>query len=103
MSKKPKTKRQGVKDLLRLLGADPNEPAPTGLREAEFRCDLEGVEQQEKHLDRCETTGKVCFTSESQAKQAARRRLNKGSNTSSIRVYRCESCPAWHMTSSFSK
>lgn len=101
MSKKPKPKRAGVRALLDLLGADPNEAAPTGLREAEWRADEAGGGEKHVSLEKCPVSQKVMFSSESAAKAAARRRLNKGSNTNSLRTYRCPDCGAHHFTSSF--
>ena len=96
MSRKTKTKRQGVRALLDLLGADPNEPIPQTLAEAR---ELAGVEFAER--ERCPETGKVCFSSESQANGAAKARLRKGSNVNQLRVYRCPDCNQFHMSSSF--
>ena len=47
--------------------------------------------------------GKVCFTSESASQKAVAFRLNKSSNVSSLRSYFCDTCAAWHMTSTFYK
>lgn len=47
--------------------------------------------------------GKTCYDSESMCNQAMRRRLNLACNTSKLRSYFCETCKAWHMTSSFHK
>ena len=99
MSKKPKKK--GIKNLLSILGADPNESPPANLEEARFRQELEGQSIEREELSRCPVNGKVSFRSEGQAKQAARSRLNKGANTSKLRTYRCEHCASWHLTSSF--
>lgn len=96
-----KLKKRGVKELLALLGADPLESPPNNLEEARFRQEMEGVSIERKELERCHETGKTSFTSESQAKQAARARLNKGANTEKLRSYRCPHCSAFHLTSSF--
>jgi len=96
MSRKTKTKRQGVRALLDLLGADPNEVIPHSLSEAR---DLAGVERVER--ERCPETGKTCFASESQAKSAIGNRLRKGANTGKLRAYRCPDCNQFHMSSSF--
>lgn len=103
MRKKPKTKKLGVKALLELMGCDANEAVPSGLREAEMLCKMEGPEEPQAALARCPQSGKVMFTSEHQAKGAMKRRLTKGSNVSSLRVYRCDSCSNWHFTSAFRK
>lgn len=97
MSKKPKTKKLGVAALLNLLGADPNEPIPAGIREAQWHTQ---DDTERSALRRCPQSGKVSFTSQSQAKQAMRSRLNRGANVSRLRVFHCESCHAWHFTSS---
>jgi len=95
--KKLKTKR--CKSLLALLGGDPLEAVPASLREAQ---DMQGGEPDKRQImPRCPMTGKVSFSSESQAKQAARHRLNRGSNVSKLRVYRCEHCAQFHFSSSF--
>lgn len=101
MAKKPRQKKLGVKDLLELMGVDPNEPAPTGLREAEWHRDLEGGSEERAELERCPASGKVMFSSESQARAASKRRLRKGSNASAFRVYRCPDCGGnyYHLTS----
>jgi len=104
MSKKPK--KRGVKALMELLGADPNESPPNNFEEARFRHELERqtVPVDPVRMDempRCQITGKVGFSSEPQAKKAARSRLNRGSNVSKLRVYRCEHCGMWHMSSNF--
>lgn len=101
MEKKPRTKKLGVKDLLKLLGADPNEVAPVTLKEAKWQRALEGEEPERQEMERCKESGKVCFTSESQAKTAARSRLNRGSSVSKLRTYKCDHCHAWHFSSSF--
>lgn len=96
MSRKTKTKREGVRALLDLLGADPNEPIPQTLAEAR---ELAGVERVER--ERCPETGKTCFSSESQAAAAINNRLRKGANTGKLRAYRCPDCNQFHMSSSF--
>ena len=96
-----KPKKRGVKELMVLLGADPYESPPNNLEEARFRQELDGVAVEREELSRCRETGKVSFTSEAQAKQAARSRLNKGANTGKLRQYKCEHCAFWHLTSSF--
>ena len=101
MSKKPRTKKLGVKDLLKLLGADPNEVAPVTLKEAKWQRALEGDEPPPAEMERCKESGKMCFSSESQAKTAARSRLNRGSSVSKLRTYHCEHCHHWHFSSSF--
>jgi len=101
MSAKPK--KRSVKTLLALLGADPNEAAPQSLEEARFMHELEGHAIEREELSRCPVNGKVSFTSEGQAKQAARARLNKGSNCGRLRTYRCPECSLYHITSSFRK
>jgi hypothetical protein len=99
VSKKPKTKKIGVKELLALLGADPNEAIPTGLREAEWATQLEGCEHEPVGLGKCSTTSKVMFLSFSQAKAASKRRLKRGSNANAFRIYLCPDCSHFHMTS----
>jgi hypothetical protein len=101
MSAKPK--KHGVKALLELLGADPYESPPNNLEEARFRNELEGTPIEREELSRCPVNGKVSFTSEGQAKQAARARLNKGANTGRLRTYRCDYCSNFHVTSQFRK
>lgn len=98
-----KLKKRGVKELLALLGADPLESPPNNLEEARFRQEMEGGVIERKKLERCPQTDKTCFTSESQAKQAARARLNKGANTGRLRTYRCDYCSNYHITSQFRK
>lgn len=95
MSKK-RLRPKSNKALLELLGADPNEPIPQTLAEAR---ELAGVERVER--ERCGETGKVCFSSDSQARAAINSRLRKGSNVSQLRAYRCEHCNQHHMSSSF--
>lgn len=94
-------KKRSVKALMALLGADPYESPPNNLEEARFRQEMEGVVVEREERTRCRETGKVSFSSESQAKQAARSRLNKGANTGKLRQYKCEHCASWHLTSSF--
>jgi uncharacterized OB-fold protein len=101
MNNKPK--KRSVKSLMALLGADPNEAAPQSLEEARFMHEMEGHTVEREERSRCPSTGKVSFPSEGQAKQAARSRLNKGSNTSKLRVYRCPDCASFHLSSSFHK
>jgi hypothetical protein len=101
MSKKPK--QRSVKSLLALLGADPYEAPPASLEEARFRTELDGGQVKRGSLERCHATGKMSFSSEAQAKQAARARLRKGANTGRLRVYKCEHCSHWHLTSQFKK
>jgi len=96
MSRKPKPKKNGVKALLELMGADPNEEAPGSFSEAR---ELAGVEHEER--ERCPANGKVCFNSESDAKNAARSRLSKGANVGKLRSYRCPDCNQYHLSSSF--
>ena len=98
-----KLKKRGVKALLELLGADPNEAPPQSLAEARFMHEREGHTVEREELSRCRETGKVSFTSEGQAKQAARARLNKGANTGRLRTYRCPQCSNFHITSSIRK
>ncbi len=88
----------GVKELLNLIGADPNEVIPEGLKEAQWLAKGDG---ERPTLPRCPASSKVCFSSESQAKQAMRNRLNKGANTSRLRTFKCDDCHQWHFTSSF--
>lgn len=101
MSKKAKIKKQGVRELLQLLGADPNEAIPSGLREAQQHAEREGGLPERSALLRCEVSGKVRFNSESQAKGAARARLNRGANVDKLRTFRCPDCKDWHFSSSF--
>lgn len=101
MSKKPKAKKLGVKDLLKLLGANPDEAAPVTLKEAKWQRALEGDEPPPAEMERCKESGKVCFSSESQAKTAARSRLNRGSSVSKLRTYKCDHCHMYHFSSSF--
>ena len=96
-----KLKRKGVKKLMALLGTDPNESPPSNLEEARFRQEMEGIPVEREERERCPETGKVSFSSEGQAKQAARSRLNKGANTGKLRTYRCPDCSMFHITSSF--
>jgi hypothetical protein len=98
-----KTKRRGVKALLELLGADPLESPPNNLDEACFRHEMEGHTVEREERPHCQETGKVSFTSEGQAKQAARSRLNKGANTGKLRQYKCPHCSMFHLTSSFNR
>jgi len=88
--------------LLNLLRADPHEPIPHSLAEAR---DITNQEQEQPthnypERQRCHESGKTCFSSQHQAKQAARSRLNKGANTSRLRTYLCPDCHQWHMSSS---
>jgi hypothetical protein len=96
-----KPKRKSVKSLMAILGADPYESPPNNLEEARFRRELEGHAVEREERERCPVNGKVSFTSEGQAKQAARARLNKGANTGKLRTYRCPDCSMFHITSSF--
>lgn len=87
---------------MRLLGVDPNLVVPSSLQEARYLQQMEGGESVSNHqFERKSGCGKVCFNSKAQAKAACKRRLNKGANTSRLRVYYCEACNAHHMTSSF--
>lgn len=46
--------------------------------------------------------GKVSFSSEGSAKNGARSLLRSGrTNTSFLRTYFCDTCKAWHMSSSY--
>lgn len=101
MAKKHRPVKKGVKALLDLLGADPNEVTPTNLHEARYLSELHGGAEERSALLRCESSGKVRFSSESQAKAAARSRLNRGSNVDKLRVFRCPSCGDHHFSSSF--
>jgi len=101
MGKQPRQKKLGVKDLLKLLGADPNEVAPVTLKEAKWQRAMEGDEPTPTEMERCKESGKVCFSSESQAKNAARNRLNRGSSVSKLRTYKCNHCHMYHFSSSF--
>ena len=101
MNKHPKKK--GVKELLSMLGADPNEPPPVNLEEARFRVELEGVQRHTEEYPRCQASGKVCFSSENRAKEAIRARMKKGSNVGKLRAYQCPDCQKWHFTSAFRK
>jgi hypothetical protein len=101
MRKKPKRKPGDVKRLFELLGTT-SEPTPVNLNEARMLAELAGSTVENRQGYRMENDCmKVCFTSESQAKAAARQRLNVGSNVGKLRQYYCTECKAWHMTSSF--
>ena len=98
-----KTKTKGIKNLLALLGEDPNGHAPRNLAEARQMHEESGGESPDRsHGHRLDNDcGKVCFTSESSCRAAINYRLKKGSNVSKLRSYLCPDCSAWHMTSSF--
>jgi lipopolysaccharide biosynthesis regulator YciM len=49
---------------------------------------------------RCPNGGKVCYNSEEQAKQARRTLRDKVDHTLERRIYRCQNCGKWHLTSS---
>lgn len=88
-------KQRKNKRLLELLGADPHEPVPT----FEEACD--SVPREVYVVSLCPSSGKQSFASESAARRAATNRMNKGSGTGSLRVYRCPECRNHHLSSSF--
>jgi len=97
-----KRKQADISRILDLLGVDPDEIVPNNFKDAK----LLYVEENEKlptnkEKRKCHETGKMMYLSENMAKQAARSRLNRGSNVSKIRCYLCEHCHHWHMSSSF--
>ena len=89
-------KQRKCKRLLELLGVDPHEEVPT------FEEAMDSV--QKKPVEArviCPTSGKHSFSSEGVARQAANNRMNKGSGTGRLRVYRCPDCGQFHLSSSF--
>lgn len=92
------SKSKNKSRLFELLGITDNEIIPANLKEA---VELAGGVQRDNRPT-CPKTGKHAFPSESQAKRAMRARLNKGANTSKMRVYICEFCKNWHLTSKMS-
>lgn len=56
--------------------------------------ELKGATPSKNVRQRCEKTGKVCFSS----KQDARKSLTGGMSGKSMRVYACQSCGKLHIT-----
>lgn len=97
-----KKKQADINRILGLLGADPDEIIPNNFKDAKLLHVSEYDNLPAKTEKRkCPETGKMMYLSETMAKQAARSRLNRGSNVSKIRCYLCEHCHHWHMSSSF--
>ena len=95
-----KRSQTDVRKLLELLGADPDESIPTDFKEARLLHKSEHKTSPPRHTHKkCTETGKTMYLSETMAKQAAKSRLNKGSNVSKLRQYKCEHCHHWHMSS----
>jgi len=92
MSKKAKRKLERLNNIFSNLGfGEPSyDDAPSAQR-AKIGYRLE---------NKC---GKVCFESQSCCNEAIRFRLRKGANTDKMRSYFCDTCKAWHMSSSFHK
>jgi len=93
-------KKAEIDRLMNLLGCDPSSDViPENFAEAAMFRDTEEQKKGSTRLDN--GCGKVCYTSEGACRKAISRRLNKGSNVSRLRTYRCPTCDAWHMSSSF--
>lgn len=97
MSRAPKPKRLGVKALLELMGADPNECPPCSLKEARQLA----PEVARFENEYCPISGKVMYSSEGACRKAITNRINKGSNVSKLRSYLCPDCSHYHMSASF--
>ena len=99
--KKPKRSPGNAKRLFELLGATDEAP-PANLEEARMLAEMAGSPVHVRQGVRLDNDCmKVCFSSEAQAKSAARRRVSISSNVGKLRAYFCDTCKAWHMTSSF--
>ena len=100
MKKRVKTKK--IKHLLDILGVDPNELVPANLEEARMIHEEYGGNPIEfrSNVRLNNDCNKVCYSSEAVCRDAINHRLRCGSNSSFLRAYRCETCSAWHMSSS---
>lgn len=94
-------KKADVDRLLTLLGAE-GCVQPSSFKEAAEMAEHSGATiERRSGIRKDNDCMKVCFTSETQAKSAANRRVNTASNVSRLRTYFCETCKAYHLTSSF--
>ena len=101
MKKRSKPKKGATKRLFELLGTT-TESSPVNLEEARMLAEMEGSPVERRVGIRLNNECmKVCYSSESQAKSGARHRLSNSSNVNKLRVYRCDVCNAYHLTSSF--
>ncbi len=101
MKKKSNSKRGSVKRLFELLGSS-NEVAPINMDEARMLAEMEGVEIEKQSGVRLDNEcNKMCYSSESHAKAGAKHRLRNSANVDKLRQYFCDTCKAWHLSSSF--
>jgi hypothetical protein len=101
VKKRSQPKKGDAKRLFEILG-EGGHPAPSSLKEARMLAEMAGAQVQVRQGLRLDNNCmKTCYTSESQAKQAARRRVSVSSNVGKLRAYYCDVCKHWHMTSSF--
>ena len=96
-----KKKAESKKRLLELLGEDAGAP-PTSMEEARMLVEMEGVKIERRLGIRLDNEcNKICYSSEAHAKAGAKHRLNRSANVGKLRQYFCDTCKAWHLSSSF--
>lgn len=101
MKKRSNPKPGSAKRLFELLGTSTLN-APVNMDEARMLAEMEGVEIERHSGVRLDNDCmKMCYSSEAHAKAGAKHRLRTSSNVSRLRVYRCDICNAYHLTSSF--
>lgn len=101
MKKRSRPKPGSAKRLFELLGAS-NESAPVNMDEARMLVEMEGVEIERHTGVRLDNDCmKMCYSSEAHAKAGAKHRLNRSANVGRLRQYFCDTCKAWHLSSSF--
>ena len=96
MSKK-KGKLSKLNEVFESLGMEPVNASITGIEDIKIQAELDGamVKDERKEFPICR--GKHSYPSPSMAERIKRKRRRGGSLP--LRVYRCEVCNLWHLTS----
>ena len=96
MSKR-KGKLSKLNDVFASLGMGPVDTSITGIEDIKIQAELDGAMIKDERREFPTCRGKHSYPSPSMAERIKRKRRRGGS--SPLRVYRCEVCNLWHLTS----
>jgi hypothetical protein len=96
MSKR-KGKLSKLNDVFLSLGMEPVDTSVRGLEDIQIQAELDGAMVKDERREFPTCRGKHSYPSPSIAEKIKRRRRRGGSLP--LRVYRCEVCNLWHLTS----
>jgi hypothetical protein len=96
MSKR-KGKLSKLNDVFLSLGMEPVDTSVRGIEDIQIQAELDGAMVKDERREFPTCRGKHSYPSPSMAEKIKRRRRRGGSLP--LRVYRCEVCNLWHLTS----